>query len=256
MSIQKLQETIRTRKTPVALGLSPAADRLSRKILKNFTDMYGECAMANAEAARYMGCQALDAAAEKLPAVMLRAESYLCYGSMGYDVLINLAGIAHNRGMYVIIDCRTTDAQAWLEGVGMADAVTVTPYAGGDCCAVGEDKAVFAVTRTANPSGGDLQNLIAGDRPLYVAAAEQMNRKGAGCIIETGYSLDIKELRKKLDKNAFLLLTNCDDENAICAFDDYGHGALVVDNTLQYADDIPAAVDAAMAEMKKFVTVL
>lgn len=255
MSIQKLQEQIRSKKTPVALGLSPDPDRLNPKILKSFTEMYGDCPMAKAEAARYLGCQLLDAAAEKLPAVVLRAESYLRYGTMGYDVLINLAGIAHNRGMYTIIDCRTGEAQAWLDGVPAADAVTVNPYIGGDCCTAAEDKAVFAVLRTANPSAGDMQNLIAGDRPLYVAAGEQMSRRGAGCVIETGYSLDIKELRKKLDKT-FLLLTHCDGENAFCAFDDYGHGALVVDDQLQYAADLPAAVDAAVADMKKWVNVL
>ena len=255
MSIQKLQEQIRAKKTPVALGLSPEPDRLSAKILKNFTDMYGDCAMARAETARYAGCQALDAAAEKLPAVMLRAGSYLRYGTMGYDVLINLAGIARNRGMYVIIDCRADDPAAWLEGVTMADAVTVNPYVGGDCCSAPDDKAVFAVVRTANPSAGDVQNLMAGDRPLYVAVGEQMSRKGAGCLVETGYSLDIKELRKKLDKT-FLLLTNCDGENAVPAFDDFGHGALVVDDTLQYANDMAAAVDDAMAAMKKWAAVL
>ena len=255
MSIQKLQEQIRSKKTPVALGLSPDPDGLSAKILKNFTDMYGDCPMARAETARYIGCQALDAAAEKLPAVMLRAECYLRYGTMGYDVLIHLAGIAHSRGMYVIIDCRTTDAESWLAGVPSADGVTVNPYAGADC-AIDAEKSFFAVVRTANTAAGDVQNLMAGDRPLYIVAAERMVRCGAGCVIETGYSLDIKDLRKKLDKSTFLLLTHCDGENAMPAFDDYGHGALVVDDAIQSADDMPAAVDAAIAAMKKCVTVL
>ena len=128
MSIQKLQEQIRSRKTPVALGLGASAEQMNAKILKNFTDMYGEGFMAQCEAARYMGCQALDAAADKLPAVMLDAESYLRYGMMGYDVLINLAGIAKNRGMYVILDCRTANAAPWLSGVSSAAGITVNPY--------------------------------------------------------------------------------------------------------------------------------
>lgn len=256
MSIQKLQEQIRSKKTPLALGLSAPVEQTNAKILKNFTDMYGEGPMAYCETARYMGCQALDAAADKLPAVLLDAESYLRYGMMGYDVLSNLAGIAKNRGMYVILDCRTGNAAAWLSGVSSADGITVNPYIGSDCCAVGEDKSAFAAVRSANPSAGDMQNLMAGDRPLYMAAAEQMCRHGAALLVETGYSLDIKELRKKLDKSAFLLLTNCDMENALPAFDDYGHGALVVDNAIQYAADIPSAVDAAIAETKKWISVL
>jgi orotidine-5'-phosphate decarboxylase len=255
MSIEALQQAIRTRKVPLALGFSPAPDKLPAKIFKNFTDMFGDSPMAYSETVRYLGCQLLDAAADKLPAFVIRAESCLRYGTMGLDALINLVGIAHNRGMYTIVDCRTGDPEAWLAAVPTADAVTVNPYVGGDCCAAPEGKAVFAAVRTANPSAGDVQDLVAGDRRLYVAAAEQMSRHGAGCVIETGYSLDIKELRRKLDKT-FLLLTHCDGENAEAAFDDYGHGALVVDDSIQYADDIPAALEAAMADLKKWVTVV
>jgi orotidine-5'-phosphate decarboxylase len=255
MSIQNLQELIRAKKTPLALGICPEEDRLPQRVLKNFTDMYGESPMAKSETVRYLGCQLLDAAAEKLPAVMIRAESCLRYGTMGFDVLINLIGIAHNRGMYTILDCRTGDPAAWLAAVPAADAVTVMPYVGGDCCAVPEDKAAFAVLRTANPSAGDVQNLMAGDRRLYLAAAEQMSRRGAAALIETGYSLDIKELRRRMNKT-FLLLTHCDADNALPAFDEYGHGALVVDDAIQYAADPAAAVDEAIAAMKQVVPVV
>ena len=70
MSVTVLQQRIREKKTPLALGLRPELDKLSPKILKNFTDMFGPGAMADAEALRYHGTMLLDAAAEKLPAVM------------------------------------------------------------------------------------------------------------------------------------------------------------------------------------------
>ena len=98
-----------------------------------------------------------------------------------------------------------------------------------------EGKAAFAAVRTANPSAAQLQNLMAGDRKLYAAAAGQMARHGAALLVETGYSLDIKELRRRAEKS-FLLLTGCDGENALPAFDDYGHGALLADGDLQYAE--------------------
>ena len=64
MSVTVLQQRIREKKTPLALGLRPELDKLSPKILKNFTDMFGPGAMADAEALRYHGTMLLDAAAE------------------------------------------------------------------------------------------------------------------------------------------------------------------------------------------------
>ena len=44
----ELQRRIRERKTPLALTLAPDPVRLSEKILKNFTDMFGDTPMAQA----------------------------------------------------------------------------------------------------------------------------------------------------------------------------------------------------------------
>ena len=92
MSIERLQAAIREKKTPVAQGLAPEIDKVPVKILKNFEDMFGPGMMANAEALRFHGCQAMDAAQGKLPAVVISAEHYLRYGMMGADVLSNLTG--------------------------------------------------------------------------------------------------------------------------------------------------------------------
>ena len=67
----ELQRRIRERKTPLALTLAPDPARLSEKILKNFTDMFGDTPMAQAEALRYHGTTLLDAAEGRLPAVVL-----------------------------------------------------------------------------------------------------------------------------------------------------------------------------------------
>ena len=249
MSITALQETIRQKKTPIALGLMPTLDKIQPKNLKNFEEMFGPGAMANAEAFRYHGTQALDAAGDKLPAVVLHAESYLRFGMMGADVLWNLISAAKSRGMYVIVDACTGEPNQWWD-CG-ADAVTVNPYMGSGVCGVPEDKAVFAQVRTGNPTADEVQKLMAGDRPLYAAVGERMARKGAGLVIGTGYSLDITEMRKRCDK-AFLLLPDCDGANAAPAFDDFGHGAMVVDYALQYGGD----ADEAIRAMKEWVSVV
>ena len=251
MSAEKLQSAIREKKTPVALGLAPEIEKISPKILKNFEEMFGPGMMANAETLRFHACQAMDAAQDKLPAVVISAEHYLCYGMMGADVLSNLISAAAARGLYSIVDCRTTRPELWLTSPMMGDALTVMPYVGGDCVPQETDKGVFAGVRTATETSGDVQNLIAGDRPLYAALAQQLGRRGAGLVVETGYSLDIKEVRKRA-ADAFLLLPDCDGQNALPAFDDLGHGAMVVDYTLQYGGD----VDKAIKEMKAWVNVL
>ena len=251
MSIERLQAAIREKKTPVALGLAPEIDKVPVKILKNFEDMFGPGMMANAEALRFHGCQAMDAAQGKLPAVVISAEHYLRYGMMGADVLSNLTGAAAARGLYAIVDCHTTRPELWLTSPMAGDGFTVMPYVGGDCVPENTDKGIFAVVRTANERSGEVQNLIAGDRPLYAAVAQQMARRGAALVVETGYSLDVKEVRKRAG-SAFLLLPHCDGQNALPAFDDMGHGAMVVDYSLQYGGD----VDAAVSEMKAWVSVL
>ena len=187
MSVTVLQQRIREKKTPLALGLRPEPDKLSPKILKNFTDMFGPGSMAEAEALRYHGTTLLDAAAEKLPAVMLHGASYLRYGMMGADVLANLISAAHAKGLYVILGMGAEEPALW-QSYG-ADAITVAPYMGSDCCDAGE-QAVFALVRTCNKSGGEVQNLMAGDRPVSGGGgADGPPRRvsGGGQRVQSGY---------------------------------------------------------------------
>ena len=255
MSVEKLQQAIRRCKTPLALGLRAEKSVLSPALLRQFTEMYGEGPLATTEALRYHGCRALEQVAGILPAVYLNTMSYLRWGSMGLDVLCNLCAAAHEAGYYVIADCRADGAEGWFDILPQADAVTVSPYAGGESCRVPEGKAALALLRTAGPLSGEVQNLMAGDRRLYLAVADQMARRGAGAVIETGYSLDIREVRKKQEK-LFLVLKDCDADSAASAFDDYGHGALVVDDTIGTAGDAKTAAEKAVKAMKQYVTVL
>ena len=168
MSITALQEHIRKKKTPLALGLGPEANRLPAPVVKRFTDLYGESVMARSEALRYHGTQLMAQAAQRLPAVVLRADRYLLCGAMGLDVLSNLVHMARSQGLYAIVDARCADPAVWLGGEVNADAVTISPYYG--TAAAGEDKALFALVRTAEPGATEVQNLMAGDRRLFLAA--------------------------------------------------------------------------------------
>ena len=211
----ELQRRIREKKTPLALTLAPEAEKLNGKFVKNFIDMFGDTPMAQAEALRYHGTTLLDAAAGKLPAVVLRGGAYLRHGMMGADVLANLVSAAHAKELYVILDMN------------------------------------IAAVRT----GGQVQSLVAGDRALWLSVAEQMARRGAALAVSTGYSLDVRDVRR-VCPGAFLLLEDCDGENALPAFDDMGHGALAADSALQYAAEPAAAVEEAVRAWKQWVTVV
>lgn len=255
MSIAALQEKLREKKTPLALELSPEVGQISPKILKNFTDMYGSGPMAEAEALRYHGSQLISQTAPLLPAVLLRADCYLRYGFMGMDVLSNLVNMARQQGMYTIVDARTAWPEIFTAGGVNADGVTVSPYMGSDSCQAAADKSAFAAVRTANSSADQLQNLPAGDRRLYVAAAQQLSRRGAALMAELSYEPDVKELRR-CAPDAFLLLPGCDGESALPAFDDYGHGAMLTDRSLQCAQDPVSAAEEARARLKRLIPVL
>ena len=161
----ELQRRIREKKTPLALTLAPEAEKLNGKFVKNFIDMFGDTPMAQAEALRYHGTTLLDAAAGKLPAVVLRGGAYLRHGMMGADVLANLVSAAHAKELYVILDMNTAEPECWT-GYG-ADAVTVCPYGGSGCLEAGEMLPIAAVR-----TGGQVQSLVAGDRALWLSVAE------------------------------------------------------------------------------------
>lgn len=257
MSIAVLQEKIRARKTPVALELSPVFEKISPRIVKGFANMFGDAAQTKTESLRYHCTELLEAAEPLLPAVVLDASAFLRHGYLGLEVLENLTHIARGKGLYTIVDAKTTDPALFLEGAGAADAVTVTPYLGSDSYAVPEGKAVFVVLRTANPSAGEVQNLMAGDRKLYAAVGEQVARRGgeAGVVIGTGYSLDIRDLRRRTERT-FFLLPHCGPEAASYGCDEFGRGILVPDAALEWAEDPAAAMADTIREMKKWVTIV
>lgn len=251
MSIERLQSALRKAKTPLALGIAPLIEDVPAPLKKQFNEMLGEGTMASAEALRYQAMQLLTIAEGRLAAVVIDADCFLPYGMMGADVLSNLITACRAKGIYCIVDYRTTRPTLYLTAENAPDGITVLPYTGGDCCPAIEDKAIFATVRTDTPTGGEVQNLIAGDRPLYVALAMQSARRGAGLVVETGYSLDVKELRRRCP-SAFMLLKHCDGKNAAPAFDQYGHGAMVVDYTLRSGED----VDKAIKSTKEWVSIV
>jgi orotidine-5'-phosphate decarboxylase len=93
----------------------------------------------------------------------------------GWRALRETVAYAHGKGVPVLLDAKRGDvgntARKYAEVLDAtdADAITVSPYLGGDALSPflsRTDAGVFVVCRTSNPGGADLQDLpIAGTDP-------------------------------------------------------------------------------------------
>ena len=123
-------------------------------------------------------------------------------------------------GIPVILDSKRGDVGNTAERYAIeaferyhADAVTVSPYLGGDSMEPFlkyEDKGVIILCRTSNPGAGDLQDLEIGGRRLFhvVAdlAARRWNTRG-NCMLVVGatYPRELAEVREIVGNMPFLV---------------------------------------------------
>ena len=117
----------------------------------------------------------------------------------------------NHPGIPVILDSKRGDVGNTAERYAIeaferyhADAVTVSPYLGGDSLEPFleyQDKGVIILCRTSNPGAGDLQDLEIGGRRLFhiVAdlAARRWNSRG-NCLLVVGatYPRELAEVRE------------------------------------------------------------
>jgi len=265
MSIDRLQKQIIQKKNPTVLGLDPRPEYIPPHILAAHMAEKGETLQAAADAYYTFNCGLIDALADIIPAVKPQSAYYELLGHAGVEALQKTIAYAKSKGLYVILDGKRNDigstaaaySDAYLGQVTIggttfapfdADSLTVNAYLGSDgidpfietCKKF--DKSVFALVKTSNPSGGQLQDLICGDRNLYTAVGDLMARISVDTIGEYGYSCvgivvgatypaDARTLRKRL-KNAFFLVPGYGAQGGGAAdvapcFDEYGHGAIV-----------------------------
>ena len=282
MSVDVLQNKIRKKKNPCALVIAPTADQIPPSFLSAFDDP----AMAAGE---YCGAL-LQALAPVMAAVRFDFGAFALMGPMGLTVLRTLLEQAAALGYYVLIDWLRLETPAGAEaaakqifgGSWPCDGAVVCAYGGVECVkpwlnAAGSEKDVFAVLKTANKSGAQLQDLQPGGRVVYSAAADLVSRWGETAVGRCGYSrvggmagannaAALKNLRQNYPR-MFLLVDGLDApganaKNASAAFDKMGYGALCCEGSGIFAawqegegetDPVAAALDAA-ERMKRNVT--
>jgi orotidine-5'-phosphate decarboxylase len=192
----RLIETIERKRTCVVVGLDPQLDSLP-------TELRDKARRSNAEAADAIlefNRRVLHAVADHAAAVKPQAAFYEALGWEGMRAFAETIRAARDCGLLVIADVKRGDigstAEAYAQGhldVLQADAVTVNPYLGLDGIApflkrAKDGKGIFVLVKTSNPSSVELQDLDAAGAKLYEKVAELVERWGADCRGECGYS--------------------------------------------------------------------
>ena len=266
MSFDVLQEKIRGMKNPTVAGLDARLEYVPPHIREEMIAAYGETRKAAAEAIYTFNCGLMDALSDIVPAVKPQAAYYENLGWEGMEMLERTIQYAKQKGFFVIADIKRGDigstATAYAEGwlgkttVGEsklagfdADCVTVNGYMGSDAVkpfltvAEEEDKCLFVLVRTSNPSAVELQDMVAGDRVVYTVMAELVERWGkdtqgskygfsrVGAVTGATYPSDLRRLRKQMPNTFFLVpgygAQGGTAEDVAYAFDPYGRGAIV-----------------------------
>ncbi len=175
----RLIEGVRTKNTPLCVGLDPFADKIPA--------LFGNASDDTSSILKF-GTAIIDIARQHACVLKPQLGLFEQFGEMGYAVARMLVSYAQSEGMLVILDAKRGDIGTTAEGYARAtiggvpgfnaDAVTVNPYMGKDTIepfitrAEAEAKGVIVLVRTSNPGAGDFQDLQVGGAPVWRRVAE------------------------------------------------------------------------------------
>ena len=213
--MDRLIDAIEATQNPSVVGLDPTEALVPPQVVASFADEVRdsvetpeELPAAQLAVAFYeFNRTIIDAVAGIVPAVKPQIAMYEALGPAGIDVYTMTCDYAASRGLYVLADVKRGDigstAAAYahmLTGVDgfdpwKVDAVTVNPYLGTDGitpfvdAAKENDKDLFVLVRTSNPSSSELQMLdLADGSKVYEHVADIVEGWGADSIGAHGYS--------------------------------------------------------------------
>jgi uridine monophosphate synthetase len=158
----------------------------------------------------------IDATRDLVCAYKPNSAFYEVAGPEGMEALRRTVAYVHEvAGVPVILDAKRGDigstaeayARAAFETWG-ADALTVSPYLGGDSVAAftaHAGRGVFLLCHTSNPGATDLQTLSCQGRPLYEVVAEKAAAWGTGLVVGATYPQALARVRA-LAPEAWILL--------------------------------------------------
>ena len=240
MSMDKLIEKIAEKQNPTVAGLDPKLSYIPQQLLEKSFGEYGVTLEGAADALLQFNKGLIDALCDIVPAVKPQAAYYEMYGWQGVKALTETIAYAKSRGMFVITDGKRNDIGATMTAYAAAhlgstvveeetfapfgaDALTVNGYLGTDgiqplleVCGQ-EDKGIFVLVKTSNPSSGELQDKpLADGNTVYRAMGamcegwgEKLPGKygysGVGAVVGATYPAQLEELRAAMPHTFFLV---------------------------------------------------
>lgn len=236
--IRKLIEEITKKNAPVVVGLDPMLSYVPKQVQEAAFGEFGETLEGAAEAIWQFNKGIVDAVSDLVPAVKPQIAMYEQFGIPGLAAFQKTAAYCKEKGLIVIGDVKRGDigstSAAYAVGhlgkvtVGSKsysvfdeDFATVNPYLGSDgvkpfleVCKE-EDKGIFVLIKTSNPSSGEFQDQKVDGVPLYELVGRKVAEWGeecmdgdysnVGCVIGATYPEVGKILRKQLPKTYVLV---------------------------------------------------
>ena len=236
--IAKLIEKIKQTNAPICVGLDPLISHIPDYILDEKIKKYGKSTKAVAEAFYDFNMAIIDKTFDLIPAVKPQIAMYEEFGIDGMIAYKNTVDYAKSKGLLVIGDAKRGDigstSLAYAKAhIGVSeilgeklsgfdtDFVTVNPYLGTDgikpfidvCNS--EDKGIFVLVKTSNPSSGEFQDRQIDSTPLYELVAKKTCEWGefsmdgeysnVGAVVGATYPKMSAILREKMPHTFFLV---------------------------------------------------
>lgn len=291
MSIDRLQNKIRKMKCPFVLDFQLDKSLIPPHILEE------ESSFINGFS-RY-AIELMEALKDAVPAVRFHFSEFVLYGSDGVSALAYLLRSASKLGYYVLVNapealsaqqanCHAEilmgDTNQWqFDGLVISQFIgtdAIKPYA---VLQKKTNKGLFAIVRTGNKSGPEMQDLITGGRLVHMAQADLVHRIAEPSLGRSGFCTlgvmaaansvtSLLDLRNKF-KYLFILIdgfdaVNANAKNCAAAFDNLGHGAAICVGSsitgawkeeepgVAFTDAGLHAIERIKRNMNRYITVL
>ena len=236
--INKLVANIKKTNAPIVVGLDPMLNYIPEHVQKKAFAEFGETLEGAAEAIWQFNKEIVDKTYDLIPAVKPQIAMYEQFGIPGLEAFKKTVDYCKEKGLVVIGDIKrgaigSTSAAYAVGHLGHVqvgsksyapfdeDFVTVNPYLGSDgvnpfidICKE-ENKGLFILVKTSNPSSGEFQDQLIDGRPLYELVGEKVAAWGEahmgdeysyiGAVVGATYPEMGKVLRKVMPKSYILV---------------------------------------------------
>ena len=209
--IDQLITEINRKSSPIVVGLDPEVEHIPDFIKEEAVKNFGHTPRAAAEAIYRFNLEILDEIHPFIPAVKLQMACYELYEAEGLEVFRRTVERANALGLIVIDDSKRNDightASIYATGhlgktpliegeaeIRKPDFLTINPYLGSDTInpflsvCKKNNKGLFILVRTSNPSAEEYQEAIVQGLPLFQKIAHDIEKIGFPLRGENGFS--------------------------------------------------------------------